>query len=376
MSQDNMSHDPVPLVDIRAIYARLKDDIDARLAQVLASGGFVLGPEVTALEEALAARAGVGHAVGVASGTDALALPLLAAGVGPGDAVFVPSFTYLATATAVMQTGATPVFCDVDPESFHLDAADMARRLAVLPEGLRPRAVIPVDLFGLPYLDPALEALAGAHGLLVLADAAQSFGATRSGRPVGALAPVSATSFYPTKPLGGFGDGGAILTDDAALAGQLRALRMHGQEGGVARLPGGLNSRLDTMQAAVLLARLEVFDEDLARRREIARAYDEALAGRVGLQARPEDAQSTFAVYAVLSNRRDALRAALVEAGIGTRVYYEEPVHRMPAMGHPAGAAPLPVSERLCTEALALPIYAEMSDSQLERVIDVVRAAL
>jgi dTDP-4-amino-4,6-dideoxygalactose transaminase len=215
---------PVPLVDLEANYARLRPRIDARLATALAHARFVLGPEVAALEAELARRAGVAHAVGVASGTDALMIALRAEGIGPGDAVFVPAFSFVATAGAVVLAGATPVFCDVDPATFHLDPDDLARRAVALPASLRPRAVVPVDLFGLPADYGPMRAFAGRHGLLVLADAAQSFGAARDGRPVGALADVTAVSFYPTKPLGAFGDGGAILTDDAARAARFRAL--------------------------------------------------------------------------------------------------------------------------------------------------------
>ena len=231
-----MADAPIPLLDIRAQYARLQPHIDARIQAVLDHGGFVLGPEVRELEARLAAFGGATHGLGVASGTDALVLPLIAHGIGPGDAVFVPSFTYLATATAVVEAGATPVFCDVDPDTLHLDVADFQARISGLPDGLTPRAVIVVDLFGLPADYDPVMALAAEHDLVVIADAAQSFGASRDGVPVGALAPVTATSFYPTKPLGCFGDGGAILTSDQGLAETLAAIRVHGQRSGVAEV--------------------------------------------------------------------------------------------------------------------------------------------
>ena len=371
-----MPHNPVPLIDIKAQYARLGADIDARMKSVLQHGGFVLGPEVGELEAALARLAGVGHAIGVASGTDALVLPLLARGIGPGDAVFVPSFTFVATATAVVETGATPVFCDVEPGTFHLDCDDLAARIAELPDRLRSRAIVMVDLFGLPASYGAVNSLAAEHDMLVVADAAQSFGGMRDGVPVGSLAPVTATSFYPTKPLGCFGDGGAIITDDADLAGRLVTIRAHGQRRGIAELPG-VNSRLDTLQAAILLAKLETFQGDLERRRAIAAHYDERLAGHVGLQARSGGALSTFAVYAIVSGERDKLQKTLSENRIGSRIYYEKPVHRMPAMQpYHTGQRPLPVSDDLCARALALPIYPEMSDETIDRVCDVVINAL
>lgn len=372
-----MADSPIPLIDIGAQYARLKDAIDARVHAVLDHGGFILGPELRELEAALAELGGVPHALGVASGTDALALPLIAAGIGPGDAVFMPSFSYVATATAVVETGAVPVFCDVEPGSLHLDPRDLERALDTLPDALTPRAVVPVDLFGVPADYAPIHEIAASRGLLVVADAAQSFGASRGGVPVGALAPVTATSFYPTKPLGCFGDGGAILTGDAAMADRLTALRVHGQRAGVTELERGLNSRLDTLQAAILLAKLDTFAADLDRRREIAALYDERLDGHVGRQEVPADAQGTVAVYAILSPERDAIRAALTEAGIGSRIYYERPIHRMPAMAaYHRGAPDLPVSDRLCTEALALPVFPEMTDDDVGRVCDVVTAAL
>lgn len=372
-----MGHDPIPLIDLKAQYARLRPRIDQRLQAVLDHAGFVLGPEVGALEAELAQRGGVAHAVGVGSGTDALLLPLLAEGIGPGDAVFVPSLTFIATGGAVLMAGATPVFCDVDPHTFHLDVDDLVERAKRLPANLRPRAVIPVDLFGLPFDYASLSSFASSHGLLVLADAAQSFGGGRDEKPVGGLAPVTATSFYPTKPLGAFGDGGAILTDDEALAGELRKIRVHGQnQSGIAeRL--GLNSRLDTFQAAVLLAKLETFDADLRRRAEISARYDAALKGHVELQHRPTGAESTHAVYAILCDQRDRVREALSEQGIATRIYYESPMHLMPSMTRfNKDAKPIAVAESLSRRILSLPIYPEMVDAQVDRVSDAVITAL
>lgn len=372
-----MTADPIPLIDLRAQYARFKPQIDVRLQNVLDSARFVMGPEVTELEAELADRADVPHGIGVASGTDALILPMVAAGIGPGDAVFVPAFTYVATAGAVAMTGATPVFCDVDPETFHLDVADLERRLARLPDDLTPRAVIPVDLFGLPFDPEPLRAIAEERNLLVIADAAQSYGASLGGRPVGSLAPVTAVSFYPTKPLGCFGDGGAILTTDDDLAASIRSIRVHGTGAGGVFERVGTNSRLDTMQAAVLLTKLEALCEDLARRAAICARYDAAFSGHFGVQRQPDGAFNTRAVYSILCDERDAVHATLREENIGTRIYYDVPLHRTPAMERFADPdSPLPVCDELSQRILGIPIYPEMTDAQVERVCDVVLDAL
>jgi len=372
-----MTHPPVPLVDMNANYARLKDRIDSRVQAVLADGRYIMGPEVTELEAELGRRAGVKHAIGCASGTDALILPLRAAGIGPGDAVIVPSFTFVASAGAVVMAGATPIFCDVDRDSFAIDVDDMARRAQRITGGLKLKAVMPVDLFGLPADYGPIRDFASTHGLMVLADAAQSYGGSRGGVAVGKMATVSATSFYPTKPLGTYGDGGAIFTDDDELAAKIRLIRVHGQGAtGVAELPG-TNSRLDTIQAAILLAKLEVFDEDLKRRAEVAARFDARLGGHVGLQARPAGAVSTHAVYSILTEKRGAVRAALADAKIASRIYYDHPVHLMPAMRQfGEGEGSLPASEWLSERILGLPIYPEMDDATVDRVCDVILAAL
>ena len=271
------SRDPIAFIDLRAQYRRLKADIDAGLARVLEDGRFVLGPPVVELETALAARAGVAHAVTCASGTDALQIALMAEGIGPGDAVFVPGFTFPATAGVVALVGASPVFVDVVEESCMMDPADLAARIArVRAEGrLTPKAVIAADLFGQAADYDALVPLAAERGLLLIDDAAQSFGGASSGRPVGALAPVTTTSFYPAKPLGGYGDGGALFTGDGERAARWRSIRQHGQGVGkydIVRV--GLNSRLDTLQAAVLLVKLAAFDAEIDARERVATTYD------------------------------------------------------------------------------------------------------
>ena len=327
-------HDPIAFIDLRAQYRRLKADIDAALSHALADGRFVLGPPVEELESALTARAGVPHAVSCASGTDALQIALMAEGIGPGDAVFVPGFTFPATAGVVALVGATPVFVDVAEESCMMDPADLAARIDRVAAGgsLTPRAVIAADLFGQAADYDALAPLAAERGLLLIDDAAQSFGGASGGRPVGSLAPVTTTSFYPAKPLGGYGDGGSLFTDDAERAARWRSIRQHGQGDGkydIVRV--GLNSRLDTLQAAILLVKLAAFDAEIDARERVATTYDSVLAGAVGLPGRLPLRRSTWAQYTIRLERRDAVQAALAAQGIPTAIHYPVPMHLQPA---------------------------------------------
>ena len=364
--------------DLQRQRARLEGDIRRRMDAVLAHGQFVLGPEVAQLEQKLAAFAGAGHAIGVSSGRDALMIAMMAMGVKPGDAVFVPAFTFAATAGSVVSVGATPVFVDVDAASFNMDPADLERAIdETLKDGaLRPSVVMPVDLYGLPADYAAISAVASRHGMTVLADAAQSFGGASGGKRVGALAPISATSFYPTKPLGCYGDGGAVLAEDAALAEGVRMIRSHGRAGdGDEAHVLGLTGRLDTLQAAVLLAKLEVFDEELARRRQIAARYTEGLADAVTVPRIPAGYDSAWALYTVRVAKRDAVRERLTEMGIGTALFYRLALHQHPAFKDYDGRK-LPVSETLASEVLSLPIHPDLTDGEVERVITAVRAAV
>jgi dTDP-4-amino-4,6-dideoxygalactose transaminase len=369
----------IPLFGVARQTARLRGALDAALAAALDHAQFVNGPEIERFEGLLAARAGARFAVGVSSGWDALYLALAAEGIGPGDAVFAPAFTFTATADAVVALGATPVFVDVDPADNAMTPAGLAAAVAaVRAEGrLTPRAAMPVDLYGLPADHAALAAVAAAEGLAVIADAAQSFGGESAGRPVGALAPVTCLSFFPTKPLGGLGDGGAILTDDEGRAAVWRSMRNCGRgPEGLQTAERGPTARLDTLQAAALIVKLAGFDAELARKREIAAVYDAALAGRVGIPAEPAGRRSAWALYTIVTPRRDAIRAALTAAGIGAGVYYPAPLHRQPAFRRfapPEGA--LPVSERLAAEVLSLPMHAELTDAEVARVCEVVAAA-
>jgi len=371
---------PIPLFDLKRQQARLRHDIDRRIGRVLDHGQFILGPEVTELEAEIAAFSGVKHCIGVSSGRDALIMALMALGIGRGDAVLVPDFTFSATAAVVVAVGATPVFVDVDPRNYNIDPAGIgeatqtARR-----QGLSPRAVMPVDLFGRPADYDGIAAAASAHDLAVVADAAQSFGGVLDGRRVGCLAPITAISFYPTKPLGAFGDGGAVLTDDEKLAEAVRQIRTHGRQGdGDEAMRIGMTGRLDTVQAAVLLAKLTVFKAELNRRAEIAALYAERLAGVCALPpADDETTRSAWALYTVRVRDRDRVRAALAEHRIGAGLFYRIPLHRHPAFAEFAAISRRPaVSDRLSGDVLSLPMGPDLSDAEVHQVADAFLAAL
>ena len=357
----------IPFIDLKAQYARLKPEIDAGIERVLEHGRFILGPEVGEFEAALAAHVGVAHVVSCANGTDALTLALMGENIGPGDAVFIPGFTFTATAETVLMVGAEPVFVDVDGENFLIDHADLERKIAAVKTAgsLAPRAVIPVDLFGLPADYEALAKIAAAHDLFLLADAAQSMGAQFRGRAVGALAPATVSSFFPAKPLGCYGDGGALLTDDAPRAALWRSLRGHGTgeaKYDVVRI--GMNSRLDTLQAAVLLAKLPGFTGEIEAREKVAKYYDRHLPAAASRPGRTAGSDSAWAQYTIQVANRDGLAAALREAGVPTAIHYPRPLHLQPAyLRHGGGPGSLPVSEKLATRVLSLPMHPDMDEA-------------
>jgi dTDP-4-amino-4,6-dideoxygalactose transaminase len=292
--------------------------------------------------------------------------------------VFVPAFTFAATAGAVVSVGADPVFVDVEAGSFNMDPADLERAIAEVQAAgkLTPRAIMPVDLYGLPADYTAIGAIAARHGLAVVADAAQSFGGTLGNRRVGALAPVSGTSFYPTKPLGCYGDGGAIFAGDAATAERVRMIRSHGRAGtGDEATVLGLTGRLDTIQAAVLLAKLAVFPAELERRREIAARYTAALENDVAVPRVPAGYESAWALYTIRVSERDRVKAAIEASGVATGLFYRLALHQHPAFSAYIGRG-LPVSERLANEVISLPIHPDLTDDEVERVIAAVRAAV
>ena len=369
----------IRFVDLQAQRRRLGARLDRAMAAVLDHGAFIMGPEVAELEGRLAAFCGARHVVTCASGTTALHMALMAKGIGRGDAVFVPAFTFCAPAEAVVLVGATPVFVDVREDSFNLDPAGLAAAIETARAGgLRPAAVVPVDLFGQPADYRAIAPIAAANRLFLLADAAQSFGAELAGRRVGTLGDATAVSFYPSKPLGCYGDGGAVLTDDDDLAARLRSLRVHGQ--GADRYDNvriGLNGRLDTLQAAVLIEKLAIFPDEIAARRRVADRYAAALAGLATVPRPIDGAASVWAQYTVLVDDRDAVAARLGAAGVPTAVHYRLPLHRQPAYrDFPAPPGGLPVAERLAGRVLSLPIHAYLDSDAQDRVIDALGDAL
>jgi UDP-2-acetamido-2-deoxy-ribo-hexuluronate aminotransferase len=371
----------IPFIDVAAQRRRLGRAIDDAIARVLAHCQFVQGPEVRALEAELAAFCGARHVIACSSGTDALLLVLMAWRIGPGDAVICPAFTFCATAEMVALLGATPVMADVQAETFNLDPASCERAVATARRlGLRPRAVIPVDLFGLPADHDAIAAIAAARDLKVLDDAAQAFGATYRGRKLGALAAATATSFFPAKPLGCYGDGGAVFTDDDGLAARVKSLRVHGESADkydAARI--GITGRLDSIQAAILIEKLKIFPEEILARGDVAARYAAALAGVATVPRVGDESTSVWAQYTIrlAPGRRDALAAALKAQGIPTAIYYAKPLHRQQAYRRfPVVDGGAPVSERLAEEVISLPMHAYLDPPLQDRIVAAVRRAL
>jgi dTDP-4-amino-4,6-dideoxygalactose transaminase len=372
---------PIPFIDVAAQRRRLGPAIDAAVARVLAHCQFILGPEVRALESELAIFCGARHAITCASGTDALMLALMAKGVGAGDAVFCPSFTFCATAEVVALVGATPVFVDVEADTFNIDVKGLAAALGTAKAlGLTPKAVIPVDLFGLPADHDAIAAVAKSANLFVLDDAAQAFGATYEGRMLGTFGHATATSFFPAKPLGCYGDGGAVFTDDDAFAEAIVSLRVHGQGSDkYDNVRIGLTSRLDTIQAAILSEKLKIFPEEIAARDEIARRYAQGLGDVAIVPKLPSGSTSVWAQYTIriTGGRRDKVAAALKAEGIPTAIYYPIPLHRQQAYRHyPVGEGGLTVSEQLASEVLSLPMHGYLEMATQDRIIDAIRRAV
>jgi dTDP-4-amino-4,6-dideoxygalactose transaminase len=374
--------EPVPFIDIAAQRQRLGKSVDEAVSRVLAHCQFINGPEVAQLEAALAAFSGAKHVVACASGTDALLMVLMAKGVGRGDAVFCPSFTFCATGEVVALLGATPVFVDVDEASFNIDPASLKSGIAVAKkQGLKPRAVIPVDLFGQPADHDAIGAIAEAEGLFVLDDAAQGFGASYKGRRLGTFGLATATSFFPAKPLGCFGDGGAIFTNDAELARTLRSVRVHGQGSDKydnVRL--GLTARLDTVQAAILIEKLRIFEDEIAARNRVAERYARALGNVVTVPRLASGCTSVWAQYTIRlpdGCDRDGFAAALSAQGIPTAIYYARSMHQQTAYRHfPVADSGVPISENLSRDVISLPMHAYLDEPAQERIIKAVRGAL
>ncbi|MEO5772701.1 MAG: DegT/DnrJ/EryC1/StrS family aminotransferase [Sphingomicrobium sp.] len=369
-------------IDLKAQFETLRPGIERRIATVLDHGGYIMGQEVAALEHELATYCGVAEAVSCANGTDAIVLALRALGIGAGDAVFTTPFTFFATAEAIVLAGATPVFVDIDQRTFNIDPAALDRQIhrTRAAGSLKLRAVMTVDLFGLPADYAAIEPLCATHGLALIEDAAQGFGGAIGNRRCGSFGRIATTSFFPAKPLGCYGDGGAILTSDAALSAQLRSLRVHGK--GADKYDNvriGTNSRLDTLQAAILLEKLKAFPGEMDLRQRVAERYSEALPAALTAPLVPEGYLSSWAQYSMLAptmGERDRLIAGLKAAGIPTMIYYAKPLHLQSALSH-LGYEPgdFPVSEDVSSRIFSLPMGPYLAASDQARVITALHEA-
>lgn len=367
----------IPFIDLISQQALIKDALDAAWHRVLAHGQYIMGPEVAAFEEQLQGFAEVPHVISCANGTDALFMGLMAYGIGPGDAVFVPSFTFAATAEVVALIGATPVFVDVQDDAFNMCPHSLQEAISHLQKttSLNPKAVIPVDLFGQPADHDPIAKIAQTHGLKVIVDAAQSAGALYKGKPTLSYGDMATTSFFPAKPLGGYGDGGAIFTHDADLAEVLRSIRVHGQ--GKTRYQNirlGMTGRLDTLQAAILIEKLKIFPTEMEKRQKVADIYEAGLGNILKTPRLSSDCTSVWAQYTLQVENRDVLQKALGEEGVPTMIYYPEPLHTQKpykdALKAPNG---LPVTERLANTVLSLPMHAYLSKEDQDYVMQQVK---
>lgn len=373
---------PISFVDLKAQYACYREEINIAVQGVMDHGQFIGGPEVETLEEELASFANTRYVVSCSSGTDALMMMMMVENIGPGDAVFVPGFTFTATAEVPLLLGAQPVFVDVDPDDFNIDPDSLRAEVTrVKREGkLTPRAILGTDLFGLPCDYETLQELAEAEGMVVLSDGAQSFGGMVGNQHVGTLCRATGTSFFPAKPLGCYGDGGAVLTNDDTVAETLRSIRAHGKgdcKYDIVRI--GLNARLDTIQAAVLRVKLSHFEAELVAREKVAQSYDQALSNLVQVPQRRLGRTSAWAQYTIKLpiGKRDAVASALKDQGIPTAVYYPRPMHLQTAYKKYGGEeGSLPVSERLCGEVLSLPMHPFLCKAAIIRITNALKAAL
>ncbi len=368
--------DQIPQTDPRAGYLAQRSAIDAAITRVLEGGSYILGREVEAFEVAFADFIGVGHAIGVGNGTDAIELALRACNIGAGDLVFTVSHTAVATVAAVERAGATAVMVDVEPGTYTMAPHELSRALKATKSG-RPAAVLPVHIYGHPAELSALAEIARGHGLRLIEDCAQSHGTLYCGKPVGSIGDIACFSFYPTKNLGALGDGGTVVTSDSSLAAALREIREYGWRGRYVSARVGINSRLDAMQAAILGVKLNNLAADNARRQTIAARYDIGLKGLpLTLPVRRPNATHVFHQYVIRLAKRDALRDRLRAAGIGTGLHYPVPVHRQPAYNGRLACGPsgLGVTERAAPQILSLPMYPQLSDEAVDRVIVEIRA--
>jgi UDP-2-acetamido-2-deoxy-ribo-hexuluronate aminotransferase len=361
-------------IDLKTQYRQLRESVNARIQKVLDHGQYILGPEVGELEQRLAAYVGVHHCVTVASGTDALLVPLMALGIKPGDEVITSPFTFAATAEMIVLLGAKPVYVDADPTTANIDASKIEAVITA-----RTRAIMPVSLYGQPADMDAINAIAARHGIPVIEDAAQSFGATYKGRKSCGLSTLGATSFFPSKPLGCYGEGGAVFTNDDGLAQAMREIRHHGQSGRYHHTRIGINGRLDSIQCAVLLAKLERFEWEVAERARIGARYDVLLSGLAPairpVKVRP-DRTSVFAQYTLVVENRAELERALKAAGIPTAIHYPSSLHQQPAYSAGWEGVSFPVAERLAREVISLPMHPYLDAATQDRIVAAVRAAV
>jgi dTDP-4-amino-4,6-dideoxygalactose transaminase len=369
-----MSLPKIDFIDLKAQQLLIRSRLDAAIARVLDHGAYIMGPEIFELERALSKWTGAKHTLSCASGTDALLIAMMAKGLGPGDAVLCPAFTYTATPETIALLGASPVFVDVDGDTFNLEPRQLQAGLdAARKAGLTPRAIIAVDLFGRPADYAAINAFAEEHGLWVLADAAQSFGASNSGQQVGGFGLITATSFFPAKPLGCYGDGGAIFTDDDTLADVMKSIRLHGKgedKYDIVRI--GVNGRLDTLQAAILLEKLAIFADEIAARQRIALRYSNALAQHVKVPLNDNTNSSVWAQYTIQvpAKKRAQMAASMQADGVPTQIYYPRPVPAQEAYRHyPVAATGVAQSERLSKEVLSLPMHPYLDEATQDRII-------
>ena len=378
----------IPFIDLAAQQKRILPQIEKRMGAVLAHGKYIMGPEVRELEEALAEFSGVRHAITCSSGTDALLMALMACGVGPGHAVFTSPFTFIATAEVIALLGATPVFVDIDRRTFNIDPDRLALAIKAvktmnaeiypLPKvngPLEPKAIIGVDLFGLPADYERINAIAEKEGLKVIEDAAQSFGASMNGKKVGKLAPVAATSFFPAKPLGCYGDGGAVLTDDDELSMCMNSIRLHGK--GTAKYDNiriGINGRLDTLQAAILLEKLAIFPDEIESRNLAATQYSKRLPDVVTVPFVPTGYTSVWAQYSIVHDERETIQQQLKEHGIPTAVYYPKPLHQQSAFAYlQYKDGDFPISEETSRKIFSLPMHPYLALENIDRIADIIR---
>ncbi|MEM6536035.1 MAG: DegT/DnrJ/EryC1/StrS family aminotransferase [Pseudomonadota bacterium] len=370
---------PIQLFDLKRQQALIRPALEKRWTDILDHGRFIGGLEVTELEDKLAELTGAADAVAVGSGTQALVMPLLAMGVGAGDAVFIPGYTYNATANAVLLAGAYPVIVDIDLATFNMDAGDLQRKIEMVKAAsdLTPRCVMPVDLYGLPADYRAIQAVADAHNLRIIADGAQAFGGKADGKWIGNIAEITATSFYPTKALGGYGDGGAIMVQDKDFGERMRSIRWHGTgDNRKESVRVGINGRSDSIQCAVVCEKLGLFAEERDRRMAAAAVYNERLEGVVDRQMALEGQENGYGLYTIRIPNRDGVRAKLGEAGVPTGVYYDTAIHQMPAFAHCAAPGTLPNCEQAALEAISLPMHPYLAEWQIHKVCDALEAAL